>query len=113
MQGGEAREVLESSRQLPSYGGNFTRRGNVELTCPTETIDVPEGMQHPFRALKIRNPRKGACSNIWQVGVVMNSLLLGKPLNFNKKITHFPKLPTSIQRSVMGSTTASASTLLQ
>lgn len=75
---GEAHEVLESSRQSPSYGGNFTRRGNVEFACPEETIGMPEGMQHPFRALKIRNPRKGACSNIWQVGAVMNALLLGK-----------------------------------
>jgi serine/threonine protein kinase len=43
-----------------------------------------EQLGHLFPQIPISHPRKGTCSNIWQVGAVMNILLKGQKINFNK-----------------------------
>ena len=44
---------------------------------------LKEQLGHAFPHIPISHPRKGTCSNVWQVGAVMNILLKRKMLNFN------------------------------
>ncbi|KAG0647414.1 Serine threonine-kinase GIN4 [Hyphodiscus hymeniophilus] len=59
-----------------------------------ETCGMPERMAHPFRHIPIQHPRKGACSNTFQIGAVMNCLLVGNFINFNADDTSPPTICT-------------------
>ncbi|CAG8955647.1 hypothetical protein HYFRA_00009601 [Hymenoscyphus fraxineus] len=78
---GEAMDVREVSRQDDEYGGQTFQRGFDSFRPPEEVYRYRwsnwDTTKYPIK------PRKGNCSNIWQIGAIMNSLITRRRLNFN------------------------------
>ncbi|CAG8982414.1 hypothetical protein HYALB_00007093 [Hymenoscyphus albidus] len=78
---GEAMDVREVSRQDDAYGGRTFQRGFDSFRPPEEVYRYRwsswDATKYPIK------PRKGNCSNVWQIGAIMNSLITRRRLNFN------------------------------
>lgn len=74
----------------PQSGFEFNVDSGHRLISPTQenTFRPNSNGQHGGHTLPhipVQHPRKGTCSNIWQVGAVMNILLIGKKIHFNTR----------------------------
>ncbi|KAF8852721.1 kinase-like protein [Acephala macrosclerotiorum] len=82
---GEALFIESSDLQDDADGARYLERGAPAYKPPEEVINKL------FNAWKdsgipLNHPRKGTCSNIWQVGAIMNSIILRGHINFNPDV---------------------------
>ncbi|CZR68808.1 uncharacterized protein PAC_18708 [Phialocephala subalpina] len=79
---GEALFVESFDLQDDVEGARYLERGAPAYKPPEEVINKPfNGWKDS--GIPLDHPRKGTCSNIWQVGAIMNSIILREHINFN------------------------------
>ncbi|KAI6711357.1 hypothetical protein JHW43_006129 [Diplocarpon mali] len=96
---GEAKMVPSQDLQDDEYGGTYSDRGAPAFKPPEETPEWPFG---PWQktGIPLEHPRKGTCSNIWQIGAIMNSLLLQENFDFNPERCDDPRDPRTARSSL-------------
>ncbi|KAK6582490.1 hypothetical protein PZA11_004898 [Diplocarpon coronariae] len=64
--------------------------------------ETPEWPFGPWQktGIPLEHPRKGTCSNIWQIGAIMNSLLLQENFDFNPERCDDPRDPRTARSSL-------------
>ncbi|KAI9052629.1 hypothetical protein LZ554_003971 [Drepanopeziza brunnea f. sp. 'monogermtubi'] len=107
---GESIMVPSQELQGDEDGGAFLDRGAPAFKPPEETINWPFG---PWQetGIGVQNPRKGTCSNIWQVGAIMNCLILQVNHDFNPNRCDDPRDPRTSRSSLAERGTPLASNL--
>ncbi|KUJ10905.1 kinase-like protein [Mollisia scopiformis] len=79
---GEALFVDSYDLQDDESGAKYLERGAPAFKPPEEAINKPFGGWQKS-GIPLLHARKGTCSNIWQVGAIMNAMILRAHMDFN------------------------------
>ncbi|KAE8445529.1 hypothetical protein EG329_013292 [Mollisiaceae sp. DMI_Dod_QoI] len=79
---GEALYVDSYGLQSDEDGTKYLERGAPAYKPPEEAINKPYG-GWKGSGIPLIHPRKGTCSNIWQIGAIINAVILRAHMDFN------------------------------